>query len=487
MELELALFFPVLALATAIGVPLYAALARGRFYAIFSAVLLAFSLPGALVLHARLRAALPNATLGALRPRTTSDATDLPGVLHAIGLVDVVDALFAVSMLAAGVQLAHLVRARLRSRAFRWLVSVPGQTFIAGGMLAGPWLVLWIPVRVLLDALDWSGAARALTFVEAIPLGVAVASVLTSVTARPEIVRIPLARQGPKTLSRVAVERIRGPVGAAARAPKAAPGRVSRPPDAERGPNERPERAGPAATRPDATRPLRIVQLTDTHLGPWQSVARLRRRVARLIAHEPDLVTLTGDYLTMESMGTPGCLERALEPLAAISQRCVAIFGNHDHEAPDHVRAAMATLGIRLLVDDEACFETDAGPVQVIGSDYLSRDHAQRLAALLARHPRRDDHLRLLLLHDPIGFHALPEDDVDLVLSGHTHGGQVGLVSLGLDWTVLSRSRWPDQGLFARGASRLYVHRGTGFYGFPLRVGVPAEHSLLEVFRAGSR
>ena len=62
--------------------------------------------------------------------------------------------------------------------------------------------------------------------------------------------------------------------------------------------------------------------------------------------------------------------------------------------------------------------------------------------------------------------------------------GQVGLVSLGVDWTVLARSRWPDHGLFARGRSRLYVHRGTGFYGFPLRVGVPGEASVLEVVPA---
>ena len=74
--------------------------------------------------------------------------------------------------------------------------------------------------------------------------------------------------------------------------------------------------------------------------------------------------------------------------------------------------------------------------------------------------------------------------EVDLTLSGHTHGGQLGLVSLGLPWTVMSRTRWPDHGLFARGAGRLYVHRGTGFYGFPLRIGVPGEHSILEVFRA---
>jgi len=422
--LDLAILFPVLAIATWIGVPLYAAFARGRFYAIFSAVLLTFALPGALVLHARLRAVLP------------------------VESVFAIDALFAYSMLVSGVQFAHLVRARMRSSAFRWLVSVPGLTFISGGMLAGPWLVALLPFRMLFGALGWEGVLAVWTFIEAIPLVVAVASVLTSMTARPETVRIQLAREGPKQIARVPVERIRG------RMP------------ADRGPG----------------RPLRIVQLTDTHLGPWQSVARLRRRVARLAARDPDLIALTGDYLTMESMGSPGCLERALEPLIPVADRCVAIFGNHDHEAPDHVRDAMKALGIELLIDGESCFETPAGLVQVIGSDYLSEDHAKRLADLLERHPRREAHLRLLLLHDPVGFHALPEDDVDLVLSGHTHGGQVGLVSLGVDWTVLSRTRWPDQGLFARGGTRLYVHRGTGFYGFPLRVGVPAEHSVLEIF-----
>ncbi|MBY0399737.1 metallophosphoesterase [Myxococcota bacterium] len=450
MKLELESLFPLLAAATWLGVPLYAAIARGRFYAIFSAVLLSFALPGALLLHARLREIVPGAAV-------------VP-----------IDLLFAYSMAAAGLQFANLVRARMRSSAFRWLVSVPGQTFIAGGLLSGPWVLAWLPVRWLFGALDWPVALVVLTGVEAIPLGLAVASVLTSIVARPETVRITLAREGPKAFARVPVERVRGARSASAAAAAAAANSSGA------------ARAASAARAPSSAsaRPLRVVQLTDTHLGPWQSVARLRRRIARLVEREPDLIALTGDYLTMESMGTPGCLIRALEPLAPVADRCVAIFGNHDHEAPEHVRDAMAKLGIRLLIDDEACFETAAGPVQVIGSDYLSENHAERLAALLGRHPRRADHLRLLLLHDPSGFHALPEDDVDLVLSGHTHGGQVGLVSLGLDWTVLARTRWPDQGLFARGASRLYVHRGTGFYGFPLRVGVPAEHSLLEIFGA---
>jgi predicted MPP superfamily phosphohydrolase len=419
---NIAEIFQVFALATWVGVPLYAAIVRGRFYAIFTLVILSFSLPGALILHSR------------LRELTSPDVTLL------------LDLLFAYSMAASGIQFAHLVRARMRGRIFRWLVSVPAQTFIAGGMLAGPWLLILFPFRLAFDALDWQTTLMGWTLVESLPLLLSAVSILTSMSTRPETVRFRLSRQGPEKIQRVPVERFRG---------------------------REPE--------PLLERPLRIVQLTDTHLGPWKSVRRLRHQITELVARDPDLVMLTGDFLTMESMGSPGCLEEALQPLRPIADRCAAIFGNHDHEAPDHVRDAMQAIGIRLLIDDEICFETPVGSVQTVGSDYVSRGRTEHLATLLNRFPRRPDHLRLLLLHDPLAFHAVPEDEVDLVLSGHTHGGQVGLVSLGFDWTVLSRTRWPDQGLFARGGSRLYVHRGTGFYGFPLRVGVPAEFSVLEI------
>jgi hypothetical protein len=74
-----------------------------------------------------------------------------------------------------------------------------------------------------------------------------------------------------------------------------------------------------------------------------------------------------------------------------------------------------------------------------------------------------------------------------LVLAGHTHGGQVGLLSLGLPWTMLRvLMNAPDHGLWSRGSDRLYVHRGTGHYGFPLRLGVPAEESVLSVHAVGS-
>ncbi len=329
------------------------------------------------------------------------------------------------------------------------LVSIPGMTFIGAGFLSGLWLLALAPLRGLLDLLGADGVLHAIRGLDLAPFGVALASVVTSVWPQHEVVRVPLATEGPMEITRLPVERHRG-----------------RPP------------------APTVDRPLRIVQIADPHLGPWQSVRMLRRRIEALLAHEPDLVALTGDFLTMEGAATPGALAEALAPLRALPGRCVAIFGNHDHEHPDEVRHALAANGVRLLLDEETTVDTPIGPVQLVGADWVDRDRRPHLHALLARFPRRPDHLRVLLLHDPSAFAHVPRGEVDLTLSGHTHGGQLGLLSLGVDWTVLRRTRWPDHGLFAHGSNRLYVHRGTGFYGFPLRVGVPGEASLLEVLPA---
>ncbi|MEM6788746.1 MAG: metallophosphoesterase [Myxococcota bacterium] len=229
-------------------------------------------------------------------------------------------------------------------------------------------------------------------------------------------------------------------------------------------------------------RPLRIAQITDPHLGPFMSQARLRRIVTRAVARAPDLILLTGDFLTMESQSDPSVLKGALEPMRDFSGPVVACFGNHDHEAPDTVKAALAHVGAVLLIDDAQTFDTDVGPVQIVGADFRWRDREAHLQRLLEAHPRRAGHLRILLLHDPGAFRHVPAGEADLVLSGHTHGGQVGLVSLGLPGTAVSLfTRSPDHGFWAQYDNRLYVHRGTGHYGFPIRLGVPAEEGLIRV------
>jgi predicted MPP superfamily phosphohydrolase len=413
---------PALALAVGVGIPAWAAHARGRTYGIFAAVVLAFSFPAGVALGMRLQSLLG------------------PLAGPAVGW------LFAYALAVTGVHFASLVRARLRTRAFRWAVSVPAQAFIALGAFSLPFLLALAPVRISLWAVDAAGPLRALHWLDLIPIAVIGFSVATSLRPRREIVRVTLGGPEPDSLTRLPVER--------------------------RAWGE--EHHSPA-------RPLRIVQITDPHLGPWAPIHRLRRRIDELLDHEPDLVLLTGDFLTMEGNGTPGALSEALAPVRRAEGRSFAIFGNHDHEAPEEVASALAENKVRLLVDDEALVETPVGKVQIVGADWYREKRKERLQALLERFPRREGYLRLLLLHDPRNFHDVPKGEVDLTLSGHTHGGQVGLVSLGFDWTVLSRSKWPDHGLFGHGRSRLYVHRGTGFYGFPLRIGVPGEASVLEL------
>jgi predicted MPP superfamily phosphohydrolase len=303
---------------------------------------------------------------------------------------------------------------------------LPASWFVAGSLLAWPWALL-----------------RAFGFEPAwpwLPYVIAFAGLLDSLIVREEVVDVVLDRAPIDGLRRTA----RG--------------------------TQRSER------------PLRIVQLTDPHLGAFMSVERLRWLCERAVRQRPDLILLTGDFLTMESQGDARYLAQALAPLRDYPGRVFACRGNHDLEAPEVVADALASAGVQLLIDDAATVETEAGPVEVLGIDFRFRDRAKHVDAVMSRHPRRDGVLRVALLHDPGAFKHVPDGAADLVLSGHTHGGQVGLLWLGIESTIVSAlTPLPDHGFWGRGKNRLYVHRGTGHYGFPLRVGVPAEYSVLQV------
>ncbi len=337
-------------------------------------------------------------------------------------------AVFGVAQILASVHLlAILLRPGMRPAWFRWGVSIPGLWFVAASLLAWPWAI-----AAALGAHPWGGW---------IPFALAGFGVLQSVWTREETVSLDLEV----------------PAG-----PKLAPHR--------------------AALVEGEGRPLRIVQITDPHLGPFMSVERLQRICRRAVEREPDLILLTGDLMTMESHDA-ALVTRALAPLAAMQGRVFACHGNHDHEARRVVELAYAAHGIELLVDDSAVVDTPAGRVQIVGLDFVWRGRAAHIASVVDEHPRVPGATRVLLLHDPGGFTHVPDGEADLVLSGHTHGGQVGLLSLGLQATVLRGiTKLPDHGPWAKGRNRLYVHRAQGHYGYPVRLGVPAEESLLQVY-----
>jgi len=337
---------------------------------------------------------------------------------------------FTALHVAVYVNFAALAYPRMRPLVYRLLVSWPASFFVAGTLLALPWALArsfgshpWAP---------W------------LPYALGAVGLLQSLTGREE--EIDLVIGGPPETTSVL-----------------------------------PHAHGSAREE----RPLRIVQITDPHLGPFMSVERLRRVAARAVSKQPDLILLTGDFLTMESQSDPELLRRAFEPLREMPGKVFACYGNHDHEAIETVTKALAENGVTLLVDEERVVLTEAGPVQIVGMDFVRRDRHAHLQRVCAEHPRRPGVTRIVLLHDPGAFRHLPEGEGDLVLSGHTHGGQVGLVSLGLSWTFLRLFglRIPDHGFWARGRDRMYVHRGTGHYGFPLRLGVPSEESFLRVHR----
>jgi len=322
---------------------------------------------------------------------------------------------------------------RPRPFLFRWLISIPGMWFVAATFLALPWLIV--------------SAFGVPPYGAWIPFVLAGIGVVQSLWTREETLDVRLDN------------------------------------DRDAGDLARyPEIVTRSVGTPDG-RPLSIVQITDPHIGPFMSIARLQRICERAVERNPDLILITGDIMTMESQNVETVLA-ALKPLARAEGKVFACHGNHDLEAREVVRQVYETLGVRLLIDESEVVDTPSGPVQIVGADYTWRNRDVHLAELTHNHPRVDGALRIVLLHDPGAFKHLPEGTGDLVLSGHTHGGQVGLISLGLKGTAVSAlTKLPDHGMWARGRDRLYVHRAQGVYGFPVRLGVPGEQSLMRVYR----
>lgn len=338
---------------------------------------------------------------------------------------------------ATALHLWSLMRGRAPLAGWRELISLPASWFIGACWAAIPWsLLLWLPGG---PPLPWA------------PFALAGFGFAQSLVARPETVALDLD------------------------APAPGPGRDGGPAP-HRGMMRR--RLGFDRTGDPG---LRVVQISDPHLGPFMSVGRLHRICRRAVAARPHLILITGDLLTREHNQDVQGLTLALAPLRNHS-RVYACLGNHDLEALPMVRQVLRDVGARLLVDAAELVETAEGPVQVVGLDHRWRDRAQGVPAALAAIPRAPGALRLVLLHDPGAFRYIPDGEADLVLSGHTHGGQIGLLSLGIPWTLARPLlRIPDQGPWAMGRNRLYVHRAQGHYGFPLRFGVPGEESVLVI------
>ena len=203
----------------------------------------------------------------------------------------------------------------------------------------------------------------------------------------------------------------------------------------------------------------RIAQLGDLHIGAMRGRAFVEEIVATVNAAHPDLVVITGDLVD----GTPAQLLPELAPLRALTAPVYLVLGNHEHlSGADAWRRAFPTLGIHVLEDER---------VQVGALDLLGLDD-ERTPAREAALPSRGRYT-VALAHEPRDVAEVARHDVELQLSGHTHGGQIFPLSV--------LERWNQGylvGPYRVEKTLLLVSAGTGFWGPPMRLG---SHAAIEL------
>ena len=218
---------------------------------------------------------------------------------------------------------------------------------------------------------------------------------------------------------------------------------------------------------------LRVAQLSDLHVGSLTPAERIREAIGVANRFRPDLVVLTGDYLTKDRSG----LTLMREQLGGLEAPTVATLGNHDRWVdPRGATAALESMGYEVLSNENTTLTLRGAPFTVVGVDDLWTRTADPVRAMKGV-PRKGSMLHLA--HVPrTAEHLAIWGRPMLVLSGHTHGGQVNVPLLMPALRFLAHEPY-NQGLYQVEKVQLYVNRGVGNVGLPLRVNAPPEVSLL--------
>ncbi len=235
---------------------------------------------------------------------------------------------------------------------------------------------------------------------------------------------------------------------------------------------------------------LRIVHISDIHIGALINESYLRPTIEIIRSLKPDLIVITGDILDNSQMylNTVGWYLQKLREIAPV----YSILGNHDHiEKPLLLIKTLNKADSITLINDFALFKRDKKFINIIGLDYPIRYYESKLSRsylsemyfkkVFNNLPDKDN-ATIVLNHHPSEFEYLKKYPISLVLSGHTHGGQI----------ILSEDRHSPLSLasnflkyyvdlYTENNVSLYVNRGLGHW-FPLRINCPPEITLIELY-----
>jgi len=252
-----------------------------------------------------------------------------------------------------------------------------------------------------------------------------------------------------------------------------------------------------AENLPNPFKGLKIIQLSDIHSGSLSDPAAVGKGIDRILAEKPDLILFTGD-LVNNLASEVGDYQRVFSRLEA-PMGVFSVLGNHDYgdyagwesaEAKkanlDRLKQIQKDMGWRLLMNEHVLFEKGGERIALLGiENWSAKARFPKYGQLDLAYPGTETvPFKILMSHDPSHWDAEVRPrypDIDLMLSGHTHGMQFGFELPGLRWSPVQFLYKQWAGLYEAGRQRLYVNRGYGFIGYPGRFGILPEITVIEL------
>lgn len=229
---------------------------------------------------------------------------------------------------------------------------------------------------------------------------------------------------------------------------------------------------------PRAMDGMRIVQISDVHAGSYVDHVAFEEARRMIDTIKPDAIVITGDFVNAKP-NELAIIAKQLEQLKA-PEGVYASLGNHDHyntpQEHEQLVRAVRGMGIDLLVNEHRRIGTGSTSIVIAGTDNTGfrQEFGNINKTLQGVNP---DEAVVLLAHDPTYWdkHIVGQQPIHLMLSGHTHGGQFGIQALGFEWSPAQYVYEQWAGMYRKGDQLLYVNRGLGTVGPPIRIGIPPE------------
>lgn len=249
---------------------------------------------------------------------------------------------------------------------------------------------------------------------------------------------------------------------------------------------------------PSPFRGLKIVHISDIHSGSLLDSSAVQHGVDMILDEKPDLILFTGDLVNdkaTEMDGLKHVFAKLKAPLGVYS-----ILGNHDygdylqwpHEGVskqqnlENLKKVQAEMGWRLLMNEHVLLERGGQKIALLGiENWSAKARFPRYGRMDLAYPGTENiPFKILMSHDPSHWEAQilsDYNDISLMLSGHTHGMQFGVEIPGIKWSPVQYVYKQWAGLYEKGNQKLYVNRGFGFLGYPGRVGILPEITVINL------